>query len=321
MRMDWFQRLTGFAEQDRAQVESFLRVEGGQLHSRCNGGHWSVGILELPSLAELRDRVAALKTQPRATQASWIRGDVRALHSSHEHAGAVFQVASQFNLLEMVVPDVTPDHGVTRYAFDHTQGPACAIAAGAATIYRNYFVPLDGGIGQQGARQINTLAALGSVLGHKDHPLWDYRNGYALCTADGLRRLNRHLNQLDAAQRDHLRGLLQIGVQWDVEVTDSTTTPGPRVTQVFCSAMPVAYSEHPAQAWEPFATLVLEAAYEATLLVATLNRARSGGSDQVLLTRLGGGAFGNDGRWIDGAIERALKLVTDRGLNVMHVAR
>jgi len=31
-------------------------------------------------------------------------------------------------------------HGVTRYQHDHTQGPACAIACGAATIYRNYFV-------------------------------------------------------------------------------------------------------------------------------------------------------------------------------------
>jgi hypothetical protein len=66
------------------------------------------------------------------------------MHQSPKNAGALFQVASQFNLLEMVLPRVTPEHGVTRYAHDHTQGPACAIAAGAATIYRNYFVPVDG---------------------------------------------------------------------------------------------------------------------------------------------------------------------------------
>jgi transposase len=50
----------------------------------------------------------------------------------------------QFNLLEMTSPSVSPEHGVTRYQDDHTQGPACAIAAGAATIYRNYFAPVGG---------------------------------------------------------------------------------------------------------------------------------------------------------------------------------
>jgi hypothetical protein len=65
---------------------------------------------------------------------------------------ALFQVASQFNALEMVAPNITPEDGVTRYQHDRTQGPACAIAAGAATIYRNYFVPVAGGIGQTAAR-------------------------------------------------------------------------------------------------------------------------------------------------------------------------
>jgi len=39
-------------------------------------------------------------------------------------APAPFQVASQFNLLEMTGPSVTPEHGVARYAHDPTQGPA-----------------------------------------------------------------------------------------------------------------------------------------------------------------------------------------------------
>ena len=63
-------------------------------------------------------------------------------------------MASQFNLLEMTGPSVTPEHRVTRYSGAHTQGPACAIAAGAATIYSNYFAPVDGEIGQTRERQI-----------------------------------------------------------------------------------------------------------------------------------------------------------------------
>ena len=50
-----------------------------------------------------------------------------------EYEGALFQVASQFNALEMISPTVTPEEGATRYEHDRTQGPACAMAAGAAT--------------------------------------------------------------------------------------------------------------------------------------------------------------------------------------------
>ena len=52
------------------------------------------------------------------------------MHGLPENRGALFQVASQFNMLEMVGPRVTPEEGVTRYEHDRTQGPACAMAAG-----------------------------------------------------------------------------------------------------------------------------------------------------------------------------------------------
>jgi hypothetical protein len=48
----------------------------------------------------------------------------------------VFQVASQFNVLEMVSPDVGPEAGVTGYQHDRTQGPACAMSCPAATVFR-----------------------------------------------------------------------------------------------------------------------------------------------------------------------------------------
>jgi hypothetical protein len=40
---------------------------------------------------------------------SVVTGDVRRMHQSRENAGALFQVASQFNLLEMVSQTVTPE--------------------------------------------------------------------------------------------------------------------------------------------------------------------------------------------------------------------
>jgi len=247
-----------------------------------------------------------------------VQGNVRALHRTPENRGALFQVASQFNLLEMIGPHVTPEDGVTGYADDATQGPACAMAAGAATTYRNYLVPVDGRIGQSADRQLDGLAKLGRALatqlGACVPDLWSMRNGYALATRDGLAKIGRYLRSADRPTLDALRGHLRVGLHADVEVTDGPA-PGPRVSQVFCSALPVAYGRHPAEAWAPFARLVLEAGYEATLLAAVLNAAR-GASNRVLLTRLGGGAFGNADAWIDEALLRALQLVGERDLDI-----
>lgn len=108
-----------------------------------------------------------------------VHGDVRLLHQSPEYFGALFQVASECNLLEMVSPDV----GGLRYQNDPTQGPACAIAAGAATIYRNYFVPVGDRSGQTHDRQLDALADLGGTLSRSlivpIESLWTMRNGYA----------------------------------------------------------------------------------------------------------------------------------------------
>lgn len=57
----------------------------------------------------------------------------------------------------------------------------------------------------------------------------------------------------------------------------------------------------------------------ATLLAGVLNAAR-GASNRVLLTRLGGGAFGNADAWIDAALLRALRLVGEHDLDVVIVS-
>jgi hypothetical protein len=162
--MDWFEKLTGFRETSYEETRARLEVEGGRLLSRINGASYGIGELELVSLQTLRERAKSAGNLPGRIKTSVVTGDVRRMHRSPENAGALFQVASQFNLLEMVSPEVTPELGVTRYQSDRTQGPACAIAAGAATIYRNYFVPIDGSQGQTAKRQLDGLADLGAAL-------------------------------------------------------------------------------------------------------------------------------------------------------------
>jgi hypothetical protein len=323
--MDWFERLTGFRETRYGDTRAKLKVEGNRLQSRINGKSYGIGELELVPLQVLRERVKSAGGPSGRLKVSVVTGDVRQMHQSPKNAGALFQVASQFNLLEMVGPTVTPEGGVTRYIGDDTQGPACAIAAGAATIYRNYFAPVDGRVGQTAECQLDGLADLGEALGRAlNQPveaLWEMQNGYAKCTRAGLDAIAAHLRALDPKQVDLLRGKLRIGIHRDVEVTDAEGEHRPLVSQAFCSALPVAYyrSSVPTPHWEAFGSLVLQAAYEATILAAVLN-AQRGASNVVLLTELGGSSFGNEGRWIHGAMRRALEMMSGFELDVRLVS-
>jgi hypothetical protein len=317
--MDWFEKLTGFQEMEYAETRAQFEISGQHLISRANGRRYAIGELELPSLNELRLRGADVRV-PGRLKVRNLAGDVRRLHANVEFEHALFQVASQFNLLEMTGPSVTPEDGVTRYQSDRTQGPACAIAAGAATVYRNYFAPVGDSIGQTSRHQIDALSdlrdALAARLASPKDTLWTMENGYALASRESLKAINTVLR--DETEAEALKGLLRIGIHWDVEVTD-VGPPGPRVSQAFCSALPVAYSTAPASDWALFGPLILDAAYEATLWAALINASR-GASNKVLLTRLGGGAFGNPDAWIDEALTRALELFAGYGLEVVLVS-
>lgn len=75
-----------------------------------------------------------------------------------KNEGGIFQVASQFNCLEMVGPKVTPGSGITQYYLDETQGPACALACRSALFFRNYLVSVGKNKGGgQLTQQINLL--------------------------------------------------------------------------------------------------------------------------------------------------------------------
>ena len=245
------------------------------------------------------------------------------MHRSPENAGALFQVASQFNLLEMVGPSVTPEQGVTRYQDDRTQGPACAIAAGAATIYRNYFVPVGGSHGQTATRQIDTLADLGEAfsdaLKTPVATLWTMRNGYALCTRAGLDAISGYLGDLDAAQTDILRGKLCVGIHRDVEATEAMGEDRPLVSQIFCSARPL------------HTTVCIASSLGKTCVSRPAGRLRSdyvGRRAQRQTRRVEcrvpdvswWRVFGNDYVWIYAAIRHALKLVANFDLDVRLVS-
>ncbi len=313
----WFEELTGFAEESPEQVRANLSVDGQVLKSHVNGKTLVCGELEIPSLADLRQRVQASGYETGTLTVREVVANVQHLHTNEANADALFQVASQFNLLEMTGPEVTPEEGIGIYEWDHTQGPACAIAAGAGTIYRNYFAPVHGHTGQSATNQIDCLADIGTALGNAENRLWDMRNGYALPSYDGLVEIGQRLRASSEPELDALRQLLRMGLQWHTQVTLDECTH--TVSQAYCSALPVAYSECPPEDWEEFARLVLEASYEATLCTALMNASKTG-NNRVFLTLLGGGAFGNETDWILDGLQRALDLYLKAALDVVIVS-
>lgn len=91
------------------------------------------------------DLAASTTPVPFTTVASLHLAHVLGVSSvQHLHyPGALFQAASQLNLLEFIGPKVVPEDGIDRYVFDATQGPDCAVACFAGTAYRNYLLHPD----------------------------------------------------------------------------------------------------------------------------------------------------------------------------------
>jgi len=170
---DWFRELFGFQEsscaRDPARVRSKFNFDRktGDLRSLSNDQTFNAGFFSTPSLTELREaarKIGLLRANGKARATLNGRDklqirhvatkDVFELHAQKEFEGATFMAASQFNCLEFPGPSVVPEDGINDYVYDGTQGPACALAAPAGTVVRNYFAPTNGSVGQTEENQV-----------------------------------------------------------------------------------------------------------------------------------------------------------------------
>ena len=171
----------------------------------------------------------------------------------------------------------------------------------AALVHRNYFAPDGDG---QDRKQIDCLEDIGTLLG--GDALWRMQNGYCLpLESNSMRDLVSRIQASGRSLEEEVEARLRVGVNWETQVVPPHTH---RVTQVFCSALPVSYDKVSAswRDWEPFARLVLRATYDAALCAARVRAAALGRRVTVFLTCVGGGAFGNEPGWIADAISAAL---------------
>ena len=347
----WFKDTFGFSEM-RSFLETknqfILSNDHKTLESKANGRKFHVGRFEVLSNMQLDQRceqmVESLSKNKGTTDLGGLLfantgGNVTNLIKDIENKDCVFQAASQFNCLEMIGPGVRPEDGITRYFNDRTQGPACALACPAGTLYRNYFV--NGGKGQAGGNenQINTLDQIEGILKKK---YWNVKNGYAMPLSNtSMAALNNRLVAEDQLSQS-IHANLKIGVHWDTEVEkkskwkkqqntngqnnnwvsekDTRSEVEQNVCQVYVSACPVAYTKSTKSTdWAPFASIILNSCYESTLQVANILALERNERVKVFLTKVGGGAFGNRTMWITNAIEQALEKFKDAPLDVFVV--
>eukprot|EP00443_Scrippsiella_acuminata_P038053 CAMPEP_0115186382 /NCGR_PEP_ID=MMETSP0270-20121206/9952_1 /TAXON_ID=71861 /ORGANISM="Scrippsiella trochoidea, Strain CCMP3099" /LENGTH=359 /DNA_ID=CAMNT_0002599503 /DNA_START=69 /DNA_END=1148 /DNA_ORIENTATION=- len=334
----WFENIFGFPEcrDYQATREAFeYNASTGRLvcckldQTRYD---FKAGIFTTPSLQELRNRVDLVTASEalgrRSLTVEEVIGDVSEFHADERNRFAMFQAASQFNALEHTSQHGLPEHGITCYSSDRTQGPACATACAPGTIVRNYF-GLDGQ-GQSKDRQVRNLDDVEMLLDNANQKFFDVVSGYTLSSPDKVKRLGDYIAH-DRAIGEEIKKLLKIGVQQDTEVVATAFGNRPcrgeprtqLVTQAYCSAVSVSYSRVSASLWEPFARLILESAYESTLYAAVENfnlHPEEPGARKVFLTALGGGVFGNDMAWVGDAMRGAFTKFRDVGLEIYLVS-
>ena len=168
--LDWFQLAFGFKEDPSLLYENdnkYISVDynGHDKQPNCSDvGSTSIdncptltskitnevfqcGIFSTTSLAQLRERNTSRLSYDADTNTennsilklSVEVGDAASLHEKYPFS--TIQVASQLNCLEFMSQTGNPENGVTNYAYDHTQGPACCLCTAPAIVYRNYYHP------------------------------------------------------------------------------------------------------------------------------------------------------------------------------------
>jgi hypothetical protein len=313
---DWFQHLFGFRE-SVTSVYSHLSVvdhaDHSEIISRVNGRHFRAdkfSVRNLSSFPALQPIGGGTLNVLRGHGADDHRVNALSAQSLPENDGATFQAASNFNCLELMSAEQTAADGVTGYVFDNTQGPALALAAGPAAVYRNYFVKHADGREGQLDHEIELLAR---------SPLRPFvKHGYPQIDRAASERLAWY-NWSDLSQ-------FAVGVHEGCEITTTISgggyadAPAGRIThQVFAAALNFARDVVMTDSTLEVARALLAGEYRATVIAAwelSLRHPDRAGSKRLYLTFLGGGVFGNPRNVICEAISGCADLIVQSGLQV-----
>lgn len=335
-RRTFFKNVIGVPEVDfqaddalkRASIEFDDTQDSFFLKNSANNKRFRAGKFSQLSIGELRGKTAAISsTTPGsfnviealdpAGKKYYKFVEIGANQAASANEDAVFQVASNFNALELVSSD---DHmkNITGYFNDLTQGPFASISAAPGTILRHYYMfykpdtnpsdwqqyPVPDRLWRKSDanKQINFLE-------NTDIPIV---NSYVAFS----KRRPAQVNNFKVED-------IQIGWHEGIQVT-SGLMPNPQkhtqfylpnqiINQVFTAAVDFSsnarYKEDPKAI--QIAQAVQDAAYEGTIRAAV-----AAGKKKVFLTLIGGGVFANKLEWIANALEKMKDFIKKSGLEV-----
>ena len=322
-RAKFFKDLTGLFEsdfqQDRLARTCLVDLATGRLQNRSSGRSYQTGRFRVVTLRQLRAETQGQRgsqpgkfsvffaSQP-SRESHYRRIDVGALQADPQNQRALFQVASNFNALELCSPsDKYQMEHLEQYIFDNTQGPNASISAAAALVLRHYYafaaegVPIDEWPQKFSGRQLELLGQTGLPV----------KNGYLVLTPETV---TKELDPQDVAVCLHEEAEVTFGL---VRQDEHEVVQRPQfVDQVFTATVDLAGANaklaqsHP-QELERIGRALLRAAYEGTLRCAQLR-----GNKQVFLTLIGGGVFANPPKWISDTLLALKDLIVDSGIDV-----
>lgn len=353
IRENWFSEVFGFNEIPFATHKDSFHVkknpkptESEHILMTVKGTEIDVGVFRYMSVEDLLktatsnpSTMSVFGFDPKNLKYYTMTSPAHMVHMTPSYSGSIFQVASQFNALEMADPDITPQVGITNYWNDKTQGPVCAMVCPFGTLYRNYFcMPADGkqpedksvndnpqtGIDAAVAGsvndQINTLTELMKIPQFTN---LRFQNGYIFVKDKGqLDAINTYLSTPENFWTAMMA--IKYVIQEDTPVVDVTTGDGKIldqiVSQIYCSAYPVSYSTDidpvtkapprvpgtTAKDYALLSSMILHAVYYSTLAYAVTRITSDETRKKVFLTRVGGGVFKNEVSLIDNAIYNAV---------------
>lgn len=256
-----------------------------------------------------------------------------AVHTNPSYYGSIFQVASQFNALEMPNQGTTPQQGITKYVLDKTQGPVCAMVCPFGTLYRNYFSMPNASTNEQPAdKSVNSNPQTGTASGGTDpgnNQINTLTELMKIPEFNGLRFQNGYIFVKDKTQLDAINKYLSTPenfwkammaikyvIQEDTPVVNLSDGKilDHKVSQIYCSAYPVAYSiggsgvpGTSAKDYALLSSMILHAVYYSTLAYAVSRITEDDIRKKVFLTKVGGGVFENNMYLIHTAIHNAVR--------------
>lgn len=187
----------------------------------------------------------------------------------------IFQVASQFNALEMIDSSKTPNDGISIYQFDKTQGPTCALACLPGTFVRNYYYNMP--------VQFNALDCTG--LGKY------FKNGYLLIPVDKTEEAYHTL----AAEYKKIKIPMMLDTQVMGKIGGKYVETKTLVNQVFNSSLPIGVYDNGSDVYmHDISNIFLKIAYYSILVLAVLKYKETNRRVKVNLTLIGVGAFNNN---------------------------